>query len=167
MLASALTIVALPAVWLVNRSESGATSSRPNVAAVGLPTEDAATSADAPVTVPADPMGEVGARYLEPAEVPAGPRDAAAIVVGTSPDVLVATARATYRSSVGWRTCAFSGVDSGSTVRVVNVDNGRSTQCTTRLRPMTEPQDELVMPPDLFAEIADLTSAPIDIEVRE
>jgi hypothetical protein len=55
----------------------------------------------------------------------------------------------------------------GSRVTVVNVDNNRSIQCTTALRPMDQPQDELVMSAAAFAEIADPSAAPIDVEIRE
>ena len=64
MLASVITLVALPTIWLANRSDDGPSSSRPNVAAVGLDPgqADAADGAAAA----ADPMGSSGAAYLEP-----------------------------------------------------------------------------------------------------
>ncbi len=150
----------------MNRSETGASSTRPNVAAVGLPADDGGTIPPSADTGPVDPMGDVDARYLRPADLPVVGAGTATIAVGTSPDVLVAVAKATYRSGVGWHTCVYSGVEAGSTVRVVNVDNDRSIECTTRLRPIDQPQDELVMTSEQFAEIADLTSAPIDVEIR-
>jgi hypothetical protein len=166
VLASALTIVALPAVWLVNQDDSSAGSSRPNVAAVGLPAADGVTTAPAD-TGPIDPMGDVPARYLEGTPLPPAPHPAP-VAVGSIDGVLVARARATYRRSVGSvGTCAYSGVRSGTLITVVNVDNNRSVECRTVLRPLDEPQDELVLHPDRFAGIADLTSAPIDVEIRQ
>jgi hypothetical protein len=165
VLASALTIVALPAVWLANQDPAGTSGSRPNVAAVGLPAGDggAAVAAD---TEPVDPMGSVEAGYLDGSSLP--PRaEHVPIEFGTSADLLVDSATAIYRRSVGRvDTCLYSGVEAGAHIRVVNIDNGRSVDCWTALRPPDAPPDELVMHPDRFAQIADLTSAPIDVEIR-
>ena len=160
--ATALTIVALPAVWLVNRDDR---ASGPNVAAVGL-----AAEAATPSTVAAevnDPMGDVEAKYLqagsavpEPAPVP--------VAVGASDDRVVATGHAVFRRSVGdVDACRFGGVAPGERVTVVNVDNGRSTQCRVSPPHADAPAGELVMHPDRFIQIADLMSAPVDIEVRQ
>lgn len=164
MLASALTVVALPAVWLVNQDDDG---TRPNVAAVGLAAEDGGAGDAAAPTTPPDPMGDVDARYLAGTPLPPPPEHVS-IAVGSTDDVLVATAQAIYRRSVGRAdTCEFSGVESGELITVVNVDNGRSIECWTALRPADAPASELVMHPDRFIEIADLTSAPIDVEIRQ
>jgi hypothetical protein len=166
VLASALTIVALPAIWLAHQDSAG-TASTPNVAAVGLPAEDAAAADAGSVdTEPIDPMGSVDAGYLAGSSLP--PRaEHVEIAVGHSEDALVDTAKAIYRRAVGRvDTCLYSGVEAGAHIRVVNVDNGRSVDCWTALRPPDAPPDELVMHPDAFSRIADLTSAPIDIEVR-
>ena len=65
MLASVITLVALPTIWLANRSEDGPSSSRPNVAAVGL---DPGQADDAAAELPRRPTrwGRSGAAYLEP-----------------------------------------------------------------------------------------------------
>ena len=96
MLASALTVVALPAVWLVNQDDDG---SRPNVAAVGLAAEDAAAGTAAPTTS-VDPMGDVDARYLDSTPLPPPPEHVP-VAVGSTDEVVVATAQAIYRRSVG------------------------------------------------------------------
>jgi hypothetical protein len=161
-LASALTVVALPAVWLANQDENG---SRPNVAAVGLAAEDAAVSA-APTTA-VDPMGDVDARYLDGQPLPPPPAHVP-IAVGSTDEVVVATAQAIYRQSVGSAdTCAFNGIEPGELITVVNVDNGRSIECWTARRPVDAPRGELVMHPDRFRHIADLTTAPINVEIRQ
>ena len=160
--ASALTVAALPALWLVNQDDSGA---GPNVAAVGLAAENGGTGATGAAT-PADPMGDVDARYLAGSPLTPSPEHVE-IAVGSTEDVLVATARATYRRSVRADTCAFSGVGAGERITVVNVDNGRSIECRTVLRSPDAPAGELVMHPDRFLQIADLTSAPIDVEIRQ
>lgn len=162
VLASALTVAALPAVWLVNRDDDATT--RPNVAAVGLAPGEAAASTTAE---PIDPMGEPAPRYLDGGPEPASTPTPVAAVVGTGEGVTLATATAIFRRSVrDTRTCVFSGVPSGSHVTVVNVSNDRSVDCWTTLRPADQPQDELVMSAAAFAKIADPATAPIHVEIR-
>jgi hypothetical protein len=165
LIASALTVVALPAVWLANRDDSA--SLRPNVAAVGAPVADGETSSAPPATI--DPMGTVEAQYLDGA-VPAPPATTGPITpaIGTPDGHVVATATATFRRSVtNDRTCLYNGVTVGSRITVLNVDNDRSMTCTTALRPMDQPQTELVMSADAFASIADPSEAPIVVEIRQ
>jgi hypothetical protein len=139
-------------------------SPRPNVAAVGAAVDDAAH----PVThTSIDPMGTVGPQFLDGTAAPADRPDAVTPVVGASDGRVVATGTAIFRRKLTGGTCLFNGVPVGSRVTVVNVDNNRSIQCTTALRPMDQPQDELVMSAAAFAEIADPSSAPIDVEIRE
>jgi hypothetical protein len=163
VLASALTVAVLPAVWLVNRDEAATT--RPNVAAVGLPAEGSPSTPS--VGAPVDPMGSVEPLYLSEDDSPdAAP--SASVAVGSSDDRLVSTATAIYRRQVGGPgTCLFNGAGLGELVTVVNVANGRSVQCRTSPRQPGAPADELVMHPDAFRTIADLTSAPIDVEIRQ
>jgi hypothetical protein len=159
-----ITLVALPTIWLVNRDEGG-DSSRPNVAAVGIdPGEADQASAD---TEQFDPMGTAGAAYLDPL-TSAQPPVSVAVAVGTAPDELVATALATYRRSadeVGTEICLFNGTNGGLDVTVVNVANGRSIRCTTSPR-YGGAADELIMHQSRFEQIADLTAAPIHVEIR-
>jgi len=165
LIASALTVVALPAVWLANRDDSA--SPRPNVAAVGAPVADGDPSSVPPSTI--DPMGTVDAQYLD-GSVPA-PRVTVAPItpaIGTADGHVVATASAIFRRSVTSNNiCLYNGVEVGSRITVVNVDNDRSMTCTTALRPMDQPQHELVMSADAFATIADPSEAPIVVEIRE
>ena len=72
--ASTLTVVALPAVWLVNREDDRSSATRPNVAAVGLAADDADADrpddAGAPPTS-VDPMGDGDPLFVD--ERPAAP----------------------------------------------------------------------------------------------
>ena len=159
--ATVLTIAALPAVWLVNRDDP---ATGPNIAAVGLAAETGATST---TLAPLDPMGEVQAKYLEGGSTVA-PQAQVPIAVGSSESRVVATGHAVFRRSVGDPgICLFSGVAPGEKVTVVNIDNGRATTCRTRAQQPDASAGELVMHPDRFLQIADLMSAPVDIEVRQ
>jgi hypothetical protein len=163
VLASVITLVALPTIWLANRSEDS--SSRPNVAAVGLDPgqADPAANQDGGAF---DPMGTSGAAYLEPLSSMVTPASAA-LVVGTTPDDPIATAQASFRrTSVQFDTCEFNGMPAGQEVTVVNVANGRSTTCTT-VREDGLADGELLLSQGRFQRIAELTAAPIHVEIRK
>jgi hypothetical protein len=156
-----LTVFALPAVWLANRDNA---PSRPNVAAVGLADQSPhrnRRAADGGPTTTVDPMGVPDPLFLDD-EPAAPPPEHASAAVGTD-DVVVATPMATYSRSVAdGDTCPFDGVAAGTTVTVVNPDNGRSLECVT----VPSDGDELVLHPDRFILIADLTTAPIPVEIH-
>jgi len=160
--ATALTLLALPALWWANKSEN---SSAPNLAVAGI---------DASVDVGAEPTASIvdsgGAFGDEPPVFLDGPASAAgagqsAIAVPAKPLIDGLAARATFRGSVQRGNCIVSGPTSGTEITVVNLDNNRSVTCTVVLAPGTGP-GELVMNTSAFATIADLTDAPISVEIR-
>jgi hypothetical protein len=181
--ATALTVLALPALWWANTSEN---SSAPNLAVAGLDADididaDADTDADSDIdgnrdgddpitppdasrTVPDALTRDVAPVFLD------GPSSAAGagqseIAVPAPPLIDGITARATFRSSVSTNTCIVPRVTSGSRVTVVNLANNRSITCTSILPPGTS-QGDVVLPKAAFAAIADLTDAPIAVEIR-
>jgi len=168
--ATALTLLALPALWWANKSEN---SSAPNLAVAGI---------DAGVDVGVEPTASIvdsgvdfivdsgGASGDEPPVFLDGPASAAgagqsAIAVPAKPLIDRLAAQATFRGSVQHGSCVVSGPTSGSEITVVNLDNNRSVTCTVVLAPGTVP-GELVMNTSAFATIADLTDAPISVEIR-
>jgi hypothetical protein len=174
LLATALTVVALPALWWANQSGSAA----PNVATAGIAVGDGEVDADAApananaVNTPADaaaksadaagseapvfldgPAGQVGAGLSE-------------IAVPAAPGVASISTTATFRSDLPTTTtCTFPGLTTGAEVTILNLDNGRTVTCTAVLGG-SGAADVLVMHTDLFATIADLTDAPIPVEIR-
>ena len=162
--ASTLTVAALPAVWLVNRDDTRSSTTRPNVAAVGLAAEDgSAGQRDGAAASRAsfDPMGDGDPLFVDEQSAPPAPRRGA-VAVG-SPHEVVATALATHSRSVGpGDTCPYNGVPAGTSVKVVNPANGRSIEC------VTSPSDgeELVLHPDRFVLLASLITAPVSIEIH-
>ncbi len=182
LLASAMTLLALPALWWANKqSDTGA----PNVATVGIEVADADVSPVAldpavtdPVTTPT-----VVATTVAPAPVTPpptidnappvfldGPSTAGAVgppVVGTTPAPAVATitSRATYRSTVSPAdTCLVSDIATGTRITVMNLDNGHSVECVAT-RVYASAAEGIVLSTDTFAKIADLTDAPIPVEI--
>ena len=168
--ATVLSLLALPALWWANTSES---SSAPNLAVTGIGVDvdvdvdvdaDAAESANsAAADTPVGSIGEAAPVFLD------GPSSAAGagqseVAVPAKPLIDDITAKATFRSSVSSQSCIVPGLTSGSRITVVNLDNNRSVTCTTLLAPGTT--GNVVLPTSAFASIADLTDAPISVEIR-
>ena len=157
-----LTLLALPALWWANTSQNNSTS--PNLAVAGLdPVADAGTSANAPATS-GDSLDEVAPVFLEGPTSAAGAGQAE-IAIPAKPLIDRVVAKATFRSNVAIGTCIVAGMTSGSRITVVNLDNNRSMSCTTILAPGNA-TGQLVMNTSTFAGIADLTDAPISVEIR-
>lgn len=160
---TALTLLALPALWWANTSENNSTS--PNLAVAGLEmVGDAGTSAIAPDGAANDGVDEVPPVFLEGPTSAAGAGQAE-IAVPARPLIGGVLAKATFRSDVAAGTCIVADMANGSEITVVNLDNNRSMTCTTILAPGTANGD-LVMSTSKFAGIADLTDAPISVEIR-
>ncbi len=158
--ATVLTLLALPALWWANTSENNSTS--PNLAVAGI---DADVDAGQPAAeAPTNDLDEVSPVFLEGPSSAAGAGQAE-IAIPSKPLIDGVTAKATFRSSVPVGTCIIAGITSGSQVTVVNLDNNRSMTCTTIITPGGA-LGELVMHTSAFASIADLTDAPISVEIR-
>jgi hypothetical protein len=168
LIACAITAVALPALWYANQPDSGA----PNVATAGIAVGDGSAS-DAETVVESD-EGRTSASDAETGAAPVfldGPTaqvgaGVAEIAVPIAPNAERVTIDATFRSDVVVAgVCRVPGLGNGQQITVVNLNNNRSITCTTSLTP-ADAAPELVMHPDLFAQIADLTDAPIPVEIR-
>ncbi len=163
--ATVLTLVALPALWWANTSGQ---SAGPNLAIAGLDAEVDSAPRDTAMATPVDnrdaPDGEVAPVFLEGPSSPAG-ADRPEIAVPARPTIDGITAKATFRSSVASDQCIAPGITSGTRITVINLANNRSVTCTTLLAPGTA-AGEVVMHSSMFATIADLTDAPIAVEIR-
>ena len=161
-----LTLLALPALWYANTSEN---SSAPNLAVAGIDAEvDAAGAAgNAELSGAADPATAdepVAPAFLEGPSSAAGAGQSA-IAVPARPLVEGISAQATFRANVTDGTCIVGAVPSGTQITVVNLDNNRSVTCTSVLTPGIQ-SDVIVIRTSAFATIADLTDAPISVEIR-
>ena len=183
LLASAMTLLALPALWWANKqSDAGA----PNVATVGIEVADDSANADA-VIAPIDATGAIPATTVPvvsttptPATTPAvtdpppvflegpsanGATQALPVGVPAAPMVATITTKANYRSTISPAdTCFVAGVDTGTRITVTNLDNGHSVDCIAN-RVYTDGSEGLVLHTNLFAQIADLTDAPIPVDI--
>jgi len=168
LLATALTVVALPALWLANQSDS---AGAPNVATVGVDVGDAGANGHS--------SPSRGESYLPRVE---GTSEAAPVFLG-DPDYVVSVgiadvatpptvdhqstkAMATYRSSIGnidW--CIAPGIAARTQLTIVNLDNNQSTTCVTIAAP--DGAEQLVMHTQRFSYLADVTEAPIPVEIQQ
>jgi hypothetical protein len=74
---------------------------------------------------------------------------------------------ASYRSSISpTDTCLASNIATGTVITVVNLDNGHSITCIAT-RVYSTADTGLVMHTETFAKIADLTDAPIPVEISQ
>lgn len=165
-LAMALTFLALPALWWANQSEG---ASAPNIATVGVEVGTEGETANSAAREPAgsalaDQLGEADPVFLDGPAGDAG--GAAEIAVPAAPRRELITTSATFSSKVPSSTlCLVPGIAHGSRITVVNLDNNRSTTCVTVLAPSGSGAD-LVLHTSTFSELADLTDAPIPVEIR-
>ena len=189
LLATAVTLLAFPALWWANKqTDSGA----PNVATVGIEVASASDSDDgavqnddviapidvtgtvdsttipvvsttptAPVTVDTDdppPVFLEGPSANEATEAPA-------IGVPAAPAVQTIDTKATYRSTISPAdTCLVADVATGTRITVTNLDNGHSVTCIAT-RVYSAASSGLVMHTSTFSQIADLTDAPVPVEI--
>lgn len=157
-LATAFTLVALPAIWLFDRDDPTAT---PNVAAAGVPALEPAVPSVAATTEPEAPI------FLDNTVAVVAPA-VIDIALPDPPGDDEATGDASYRRFVEPptpRPCATPLAPSGAVVTVTNVDNGLSTTCVNTLGVSTPPATVIAIDTDVFTEIADLVDAPVPVRI--
>lgn len=167
ILATTLTFLALPALWWANQSEG---ASAPNVATVGVEVGVDGESVTSAASGPAhsdgiEQLGDTDPVFLDGPSGDAG-FGPAEIAVPAAPRRELITTSATYSSTLPNRTlCLVAGIAHGSKITIVNLDNNRSTTCTTVLAPSGSSTD-LILHTHTFSDLADLTDAPIPVEIR-
>jgi hypothetical protein len=173
-LAAIVSILALPALWWVNRDDSA----RPNTAAVGVDVGSGASASTSPRAAPVTVVPTIGRSALPPVETvgdqPPIFLDGPASQVGGVSQIAVPdtdsldsyVVEATYGGDVtGPETCLAKNIPTGQEITVINLDNYRTTTCRVSRAPATQ-RDDLVLHTDQFVELADLTDAPIPVQIR-
>jgi hypothetical protein len=167
--ALAITVIAAPTAFLLNRSSGG---DEPTTAAtigtlVGtVPPAGGTASPAVPATEPpaeTDPLGTASAGYLSGTTVPAD-AVAAQIAVPRLPESV--KGMATFSSSIDstLRCHADKTVPFNATITVTNLDNSRSVQCVSSIGG-EQPEETVVLATETFAQIADLTDAPVPVQI--
>ncbi len=159
-IAAAITVIAVPSVFLLNRGDD-ATDAAPAQTLVGTV---APAPGGAPATAPAitDAMGTTAigseARLDEPVV-----DDPARIAIPRLPQAIDGSA--TFRSDIVTTTvCQVKGVPFNTQVTITNLDNSRSVQCFAAVGG-PEPDEDVVMHPEAFLRIADITDAPVPVRI--
>ena len=159
--AAAITVIALPSLWLTSRNEE---AGAPNVATAGvIISPDSGTSVSGAPGV-ADPMGSPGAAYLDGPPAATSPGVINIAIPSEAPGTSV-SGTASYRSSLfSDGVCQVKDAPFGARVTVTNLDNSRSVRCTASVSPAGL-LDSVVMHTDAFLVIADLADAPVPVEI--
>lgn len=153
-----VTGVALPAIWWANEDDGD--TGRPNVAAAGLPADDAD-----PAGTPTGSVVIVEPAYLTPAIAVEPALTEPSVQVGEIDHDVIADVSGTYRRGVGSGWCEVSGVEVDGTITVYNPANGQSIRCRAERGSVAAPT--VVLHPDHFDELADFTDAPVAVEIRD
>jgi len=157
--ATMLTVIALPLLW----SSKDKTSPGTQLAVTGVsPSAELnapGASTDAPVqALIADPSSETA------------PANVITIDVAAQPAGNVVRTKASYRKwpaglTAEKRPCGTALVPFGSRIVVTNLDNGKKVACVNvTTRPLTGSAD-IVIDTATFVELADLTDAPLTVEM--
>jgi hypothetical protein len=161
--ALAITTIAVPAAFLLNRGNEPAQPPAGTVigsiAAHGS-TADQARPANAPSVT--DAMGTTPVGFLD-GTVPARDADPATIAIPRLPDSINGTA-SFRRELTNVAGCMAKGVPFNSRVTVTNRDNSRSVQCINNVGGV-QPNADVVLHADAFVQIGDLTDAPIAVQI--
>lgn len=179
-LAVAVTAIAAPAAFLLDRGPDEPapvqTTVVGSVVAGGTPA-GAATGAAAAVAPPdtaapderaassTDVMGTTPAAFLEPTGTVA-PEDPATIAIPRIPDAVQgqATFSRAISSVTSCHVAGTLGAPFGKAITVTNLDNSRSVQCIYDSGG-GDADHEVVLHADAFSQIADLTDAPVPVQL--
>jgi hypothetical protein len=168
VMASAITLVALPSLWLMNRNDD---SGAPNLAAAGVAVGADHATAGSPDVTPPPAIGSSSGAFMESpsdvlaTDIPDGD-DRIAIAVPAPKPGTSSFGRATFRSTFpDPATCIVKGAPYAATVTITNLDNGRTTSCTASVSPVGSP-DAVVLHTAAFVQIADLTDSPVPVELN-
>ncbi len=163
-----LTIIAVPAIFFLTRADdaNGDAVVDPTTGEVIAVDGDTMAASDNGPSRPPLVASDADPTFLDGPSLDSSP-GVAEIAVPARPETAPVRLEASYRSTVaGERTCLVSSLPSGLTVTVTNLDNGRSTTCVTSIAPFTQNAD-IVLHTDTFSLLADLTEAPITVELTQ
>jgi hypothetical protein len=168
-LALAITVIAVPAAFLLNRNsgdDAPATAGTQGTLVGTVAPAGGSVAAAAPVTESADAtdaLGTAPAGYLSGTTVP-GDVSAAQIAVPRLPESVKGLATFSSEIDSTLRCHANAEVPFNATITVTNLDNSRSVQCVSSIGG-AQPDTTIVLATATFAQIADLTDAPVPVQI--
>ncbi len=188
MFATIVTLIALPTLWLASRDEARDGTGAPSVAAVGAADAvNAATSEDAApataTTTPASGSGGPGAQaepldgafggdgfndthpvFLDGPVKPPSPVVLNVAVPTTDPSTAVTGLASYVRSGTPTR-CDSPHAPLNATIRVTNVNNGRTVTCQNTFTFGLANGLVIVLDESAFLQIGDLVDAPVPVRI--
>jgi hypothetical protein len=159
-LASVFTLVALPALWVFNRSDPSR-SAAPNAAVIGAPSGGGAVAPPSTEAyVPEVPV------FLGNSPAPAEPA-VVNIAVPALPEGNILETRASYRRypDATNSPCTTTLVPYNTLLTVVNINNGQAIQCLNTFGTALPVGVEIVIHTDQFMKISDLADAPTPVRI--
>lgn len=158
--AIAVTVIAVPAAFLLNRGEA----TEPSDALIGagqVPATSTALPSDVQPAV-TSPLGTAPTGYLEGSTVPESNEPARIAIPLLADSIKI---QATYSSTItSTQRCSVPGAPFNATVTITNLDNSHRVQCIASVA-APDPNGNAVLAPAAFAEIADPTDAPVPVEI--
>lgn len=162
-----MTLIALPAWWLLSRDDG---SSGPDTARASTETTVVRIETPAPQTESNLPRtADIDQRDPIFMDGPTADPNAgvAEVAVPAAPAIAPIEMAASYSSEIsGANKCLVVGISTGRTITVTNLDNGRTVTCESFFAPATQ-RDDILLHTDTFSRLADLTEAPIPVEIRQ
>ena len=169
-LALAITVIAAPAAFLLNRSGDDDAPETVATFATVVGTVPGVDGSVGVALVPTtespedtDPLGTASAGYLSGTTVPADV-GAAQIAVPRLPESVKGMASFSSDIDSTLRCHASAEVPFNATITVTNLDNSRSVQCVSSIGG-EPPEETVVLATATFAQIADLTDAPVPVQI--
>jgi hypothetical protein len=174
--ALAITVIAVPAAFLLNRGGSDDTTTPPVGTLVGtVPpagatsgtaaksgTDERSQSASSGTAVEDEVLGTTPTGYLD-GTVPPGNADPPMIAIPKPRETL--TGEATFSSAItNVAACFIPKAPMGVIATLTNLDNSRTVKCQVVAVAAVQPADA-VLAPQAFGQIADITEAPVPVEI--
>ena len=169
LIAIAITLILGPGAFLLNR-DTNETEASPVVTMVGTVPDATSVAATVPTSSETgkasdvtDPLGTISVGYLQGTVVP-NTADPPTIAIPRPQAVNAGLASFSYDIESASE-CRVSLAPNGVRVTVTNLDNSRSVQCVNSLIADVQPH-EVMLSSESFVLIADLTDAPVHVEVN-
>ena len=165
LVATAATLIALPAIWLFTRDEATNGNAVPTAAVAGVETPAGAGAATTDSAV--DPFGTSGPIFVDGPTTPPKPA-VIQIVVPAAPEGEYVDGGATYARVIGQGaadSCSAPNADFGATLTITNRDNGRTITCVNRHPAVLGPGLEVKLTTAQFEPIGQIVDAPIPVRI--
>lgn len=161
--AVAVTVIAVPSAFLLDRgAETEPAGATATLAGTQPAAPDPAGSTDGAAATDADVLGTAPIGYLTGTTVP-NDDDPATIAIPVVADSI--RGAASFSSDIdSIKRCIAKGVPFNATLTVTNLDNSQSVRCVASITGI-EPTTDVVLQTDAFLQIADLTDAPVPVQI--